>query len=183
MSQTVSVHSAPLLLIKAVIEGANPTNNKPGTDEPYDIDLRGKGSVGRLQFGADEKPPFFAVIDVTPGAMPISGAGMHKHKRIESRSVFIQGFARKDADNPILPAHEFAAVVMERLSRIIATNREGKPVYPTDYMLDGLLSEMRLGQPSARLDVEIGPTAFFYLLVEIDLIVDVTKPYATIAVA
>lgn len=182
---TVPVHSAPLILIKQIIEGANPTNNRPDTDpaEPYTVDLRGKGSIGRLVFGADTKPPFFSVIDVTPGVIPTRTAGMNQHKRIESRSVFVQGFARKDEDDPILPAHEFGAIVMERLARITATDRNGNARYAGDYMLQKLITDMRIGQPAARMDPEIGPTAFFYLLIEIDLIVDVVKPYATISVA
>jgi len=185
---TLPIYTAIDTRIVQLLEGINPAETDPNTDAPYTQDLRGKCFVGRRTFGESDKLPILSLMDATPSGSPDKVAGVNGHKRIESRTLFLQGVVGKNTVNPLnplQPAQELVAMIVQRLSRIIAVDasRGDKVLYPADYMLgDRLLADFSIGLPSIRMDENVAPTASFYMLLEVDVAVDVTKPYATITV-
>lgn len=177
--------SKKLQVLKALtshLEAINPTNIDPATDEAYVLDLRGNVSRGRTIFGESDvksiTQPLVSILEAPRTTDPV-GVG-DRITRSSLWQLLVQGFVKDQRENPTDPAYDLSAAVEMRLSRLIKVNeRNGEAQYPEEYMLGGLVKDLRIGEGIVRpSDPQVSPTAFFYLPVGVELVTDLSNPYA-----
>lgn len=168
----------------ALIEGVNPTAEDPawalcGLDpQNYDTDLRGSVLIGRTIVGSEQPVPFVSILeDPNPGAGV--AAGQEGRVKRQPFRLLVQGFAADDRKNPTVPAYRLMGQVLGQLNRAIDEKDEsGKPLYPDDFYLGGLVSSLVIGQGVVRPPEEkVSPTAFFYIPLVVNLATDTRNPY------
>lgn len=169
--------------LSTFLEGINPTNPDPGTEQLYVTDLRKAVFRGRTTLGDNDPYPAVSLLE---SIKPEDGrpAGHERIKRLEDWSLLVQGFAIDDRQNPTDPAYWLKAQVEQRLWRIIAVDeRNGDPLFPEDWMLGKLIAGLTIGQGVVRPPTAgVSPTAFFYLPIVVKLATDVSQPYLPVAV-
>jgi hypothetical protein len=145
--------------------------------------LTGKVFRGRLILGEEIKPlPAVAIVEAPQSDPNAVFAGDESVGRKDMWNVFVQGKISDDSRHPCDSAYTLAAAVEQRLSRIIDVDRAtGNPVYPTDYLLGGLIYDLQILAPVVRPpEVAVSSTAFFYLPLRVGVPVSVGKPYTTV---
>jgi hypothetical protein len=182
--------SRQLQIIKkltTLVERINPTNNDPGTEQPYAYDLRNKVFRGRTVYGMEKghKPPFVSLLEVP---RPPEGiyVGDQKRVRKESFGLLVQGFMPEDdnAPHPTDSAYVLKAMVEQEICRATVIDRQGNPLYPADYMFgtfsgQQMISSLTIVQGAVRpAEANVSPTAFFYLPVVIEFVFDPAAPWA-----
>lgn len=167
-----------LKALTAIVECINPTNEDPATGAAFDIDLRGAVWRGRSVFGQETAGKHFVSILEAP--QPINGlaADDHHTTRSEQWRLLVQGFVPDDKENPTDPAYDLKAKVEMQLARIVKLNKQGDGEYPEDFLLNGLVSKLVIGQGVVRPPTkDISPTAFMYIPLTVEITTDVTNPY------
>lgn len=174
-----SIQLQILKTLTTLLEGANPTNEDPGTGEPYALDMRDKVFRGRTEFGQDVILPAFSILE-SPVPVESLHAGEGGVKKKENWRLLLQGFGTDDKLNPTDPAYMLKAVAEQRLARIIAEKEQGLgPLFPDDYLLGNLITGLKIPQGVVRPpEKQISATAFFYIPLIIEMTTDTRNPYA-----
>lgn len=152
----------------------------PGMEgETCPFDLSKSVFRGRLEFGDEVKNPFLAVLEAPRQLDPLS-VGSSRLVAEEDWTVLIQGFADDDKKHPLDPAYTLLAWVQMRLARITTENRNGARggLYPAEWRLGGLVSEIRYQIPIVRPGKDnVSDTAYFYLPVSVGNVTDLNMPF------
>lgn len=129
--------------LTTLMEGITPANG-------YSYDLTGKVYRGKVVFGAGETPPFITILEsLRPDPQP-DEAGYERLIREERWELLIQGWTVTSQPHPTDELYNFKAAIEHRLSRIVAMDNQGNPVYPDDYRLGRILTGARLGPGVVR---------------------------------
>lgn len=130
---------------------------------------------GRAIYGDGDPIPMLSILEspIPLDQLPSpTGSGYNAG----SWELMIQGFVEDDKDNPTDPAHVAMADVKKRLAleakKVSARTDEAGPL--------GLLrhvTEITIGVGVVRPPDEISAKAYFWLLIVLDLVEDVTDPY------
>lgn len=163
-----SKHLDVLKRLTAHLEGINPAND-------YPLDLTGKVYRGRLVF-TQEEPYALSLLESPKPDFPLEvGSGV---QRKDVWNLLLQGFVPDDANNPSDQAYGLKAVTEHRLSRLIARNDQGNPLYPQEYLLGKTVIEMNIGQGIVRPPgKEVSNSAVFYLPLTIQLDHRLDQPF------
>jgi hypothetical protein len=155
-----------------------PDEINPGTQEPYEIDLRGKVFRGRMEFGTEVDPPFVAILE-SPTPFDSLFAAENDVKKKDSWRILVQGFCVDDKKNPSDPAYYLKAAITAQLSKVIAVDGQGLEAFPGDYFLGNLLTGMTISQGVVRPpEQKVSSHAFCYIPLILGLATDARNPYA-----
>lgn len=157
-----------------VLQGITPENG-------YTVDLSEAVFRGRSSFGEGDPVPMVSILDAiktVDGSFPADDSG-------EAKTVYpllVQGWAHDDiAGNPTDPCHYLMADVKKALS--LHRAKHGKPTVAggPDYnwfgMAGGVVGFKYNGGVVRPAD-EISDRAYFWLLLDIELVEDMANPYA-----
>lgn len=166
----------------------------PETRQPYEWDFRKRVHRGKtiLGNGKNEAPPSITILETD---RPIPGLYLGNddpNPRIESLSLYIQGFAPDVAAHKSDSAYLMMGQVQQLLARVSALDpakgiNSGLPLYPDDYLFglrtgsqnERLLTGLTIGAGTARPPNEnVSPTAFFYIPVVAKFKFDPLSPWA-----
>lgn len=145
------------------------------------VSLAGAVFRGRSLLGADIPRPAVSLLE-NPRPDQITFAGVDMEALRGDWVVLVQGLAEDDKSNPSDPAYWLAAAVEVALSRINATRGEtGRPLFPDEYMLGGLLTRVDIGHPVVRPpEREISSSAYFFLPLRLGVAGLVGEPYTAV---
>jgi hypothetical protein len=163
--------------LQATIETATPGQSI----DTYDL-TSGKVFRGRMIFGEEIKPlPAISIIEAPQTDPNTAFAGDASQGRNEYWNLFVQGIVDDDKLNPCDEAYKLCAAVEQRLSRITAVDSgSGNAVYPQDYLLGGLIHDLRILPPVVRPpEKTVSSSAFFFLPLRVGVSVPVSDPYTT----
>ena len=110
------------------------------------------------------------------------GAGTGRLLNDEDWLLLIQGFAKDDKKNPTDPAYDLMAWTQMRLARITTENKNGARggLYPNEWRLGGLVSEIRYQIPIVRPGKDtVSDTAYFYLPISVGNVTELTMPFVS----
>lgn len=172
--------SKQLLIMKALttlIEGINPTEQNYALGIPFTLDLRKKVFRGRTIIGNDVTMPAVAILEA-PTPVSAAQAAEEGVKKREDWRLLVQGFAADDKQNPTDPAYNLKAALEVQLSKVIALDGQGLPLFPAWHMLGNLVTGMTISQGVVRPPEEkVSQYAFCYIPVTVKLATDVRNPY------
>lgn len=143
---------------------------------------------GRAILGEEIKPlPAIAVIESPISDPAVTYIGNDLEMRRDRLTFLIQGRiddTKSDSDNGEIQSTDIAywleAAVESRLARIQKTDRQGNPVYPGEWNLGNLITEMEIGSPVVRpAEKTVSATAFFFLPVRVGIAKRSDQPYTT----
>lgn len=151
------------------------------------VDMGDKVFRGRMNFGDSDPLPCVSIIEATRPEHGFS-AGTNDEVRAGRWPLIIQGWVKNDPVNPTDPAYGLAAAIEQQLGRVIATDRQGEPLYPDDYMLgpgddarDRLIVKLGFGQGVVSPPREqVSTNAFFFLPVWVELAEKIGQPYIAV---
>lgn len=147
------------------------------TQNGYYHDISKSVFRGRAFFGTGDPLPMVSILE-GKGSEFGEFADDNSSKRKDDLIIMVQGFVEDDKNNPTDPAYRLLSDVERRLSDIIATDVQGKALYPGVYNLRGLITYFRMASPVVRPPEEgLSSKAFFYLPVRVGLAVDLTQPW------
>lgn len=170
-----------LAILKALtehLENLTPANQ-------YDHDLRGKVYRGRILLGAEstagDKLPCLSILESPRPELSLF-TGEWNAMRSDSWTLLLQGLVKDDVTNPTDPAYYLAAEVEMHMARLVAVRQEtGKPKYPNEHLLGGLITGLDIAAPVVRPpEPGVANTAFFYLPVRLGIAGDLSQPYAAL---
>jgi len=164
--------------LQAVIE--QPT---PGQTDDTFVLTGGKVFRGRIIVGEEVKPlPVVAIVEAPQTDANASFAGDASPGRRDMWNIFVQGMVDDEPANPTDNAYWLAAAVQQRLSRITAVdNISGNAMYPTEYLLGGLISDLQILAPVVRPpENSVSSSAFFFLPLRVGIAHTADKPYTTV---
>lgn len=150
-------------------------------DNGYDFDLRGSVYRGRTQFGAELKLPALSILE-SPQPDIARYAGQEFEAMSDQWTLLLQGVVDNDMTNPTDPAYYLYAEVVRCLGRLIQTRKEtGTPIYPDEYLLGRLITNMELAPPVVRPpDEGQSSRAFFFLPIRLGVAVQIWNPYTAV---
>lgn len=164
---------ARLQMLKALtrhLEGITVSNG-------YNHDLKGAVFRGRSTYGANDPIPMLSILEGKGAEIGVF-ADENQTRRKDDLVLLLQGFVDDDKKNPTDPAYALLADVESRLSNIIEMDRNGKPVFPGVYRLNGLITGLTIASAVVRPPEDgLSSKAFFYLPIRVGLAVDLTKPW------
>lgn len=138
----------------------------------YDLAPVGKDKKvwrGRTSFGDETALPMLSILE-----SPRSDVGQYADagsERSEFWNLMVQGWVKDDVENPTDPAYGLMDAVERHLLRIIATGKNGQPVYPNEYRLGGLISDLVVPPGVVRPPQEgVSSKAFFYLPIRVGIV-------------
>jgi hypothetical protein len=140
----------------------------PANGYAHDLSAAGRVSRGKLLLG-EESTSKAALPQVSIVETPRPSAGVYGAEwdalRLDEWDLLVQGQVRDDLLNPADPAYLFCAEVEACLARISAVRMEtGKPLFPNEHMLGGLITGLQLWPPIIRPPEKgVSATAYFYL--------------------
>lgn len=132
---------------------------------------RGHVARGRIAFGDDEPLPLVSVLEppIPLDVLLITGDNTSSSGDWE---LLVQGFVVDDEQNPSDPAHQLMAEVKMRLiteqRRDNGNNKLG---------MKGKVMEMNIGQGAVRPADETSSKCFFWLILRLKLVEDLSNPY------
>lgn len=147
------------------LKGITPANG-------YDVDLSQAVFRGRLLFGENDPLPMLSILESPNPSLGIY-AGENFNAEFHQWTIFIQGFADNDADNPTDPAYLLKGQVERHLARITAERPSGfgGGLYTGEYMLGGTIADMKVLPGTVRPPQEgVSSKAFFYLPVQLKVV-------------
>lgn len=148
--------------------------------------LEGKVYRGRVLFGEESKAPsklpMISIIEAPRPDAAVQHGGVENEMRKDGWQLLVQGLVEDDSFNPTDPAYHLEAAVEVQLAKIIATDgRSGDPVHPSDYLLGGLITHLKIGPPVVRPpEDKISATAFFFLPIWVGIATPVGQPYTSV---
>lgn len=130
---------------------------------------------GRAIFGDDDPVPMLSILE-SPIPLDQLPSPADSGYNLGGWELMVQGFVEDDKINPTDPAHVALADVRKRLmlegAKVVNTREEDGPL--------GLLHnviKITVGTGVVRPPDEISAKAYFWLLIVLDIVEDVTKPY------
>jgi hypothetical protein len=168
--------------LTAHLEGINPTQTEPATEDAYAFDLREHVYRGRVTFAQDEVTS--AILSIVESPKPIEPVAVgSKSTRKSSWVLLVQGTMPEDkkSNGPSDQLYNLMAVVQSRMFMIAEVNEAtGDPMYPdVAKLLDGNFDSLAIGEGIVRpSDPQISPYAFFYVPVTVGIVTDLRNPYA-----
>lgn len=123
---------------------------------------------GRSRFGDNDPPTMLALLEA-PRPIGAQYAG-DSEARNETWLLLLQGWCPEDKKHPSDPIYSLLDDTEKRLDRITAISASGMPKYPEHYMLGGLISSFRVGQPVVRPPTpDVSSKCFFYVPLQVGL--------------
>lgn len=172
--------------IVALLEQINPDNTYPHPvdgEVPYPLDLRGKVFIGRLTVSTEEAQDALSVLE-NPRPLDGDEVGWDRLLRNGDWILLLQGWPRDDIKNPSVPAYKLAALAEHRLSRIVALDSRGDPMYPDDHLLgldaegDPEIVSLSIGQSVVRPPQDTNSRlAMFFVPLTIRLATNPSTPF------
>lgn len=154
-----------------------------------DFDLSGEGGVlrGRNIIGIDpfvnnSRDHLVALIESPRVDAATLYTADWNEMRHDGWIILLQGICKDDGalDAPDR-AYHLQAAVEQQLSRILATDRNGDPVFQGDFNLGGLLSDIEIGPPVVRPPEDlVSASAFFFQPIRLHVPQLVSNPYTTV---
>jgi hypothetical protein len=163
--------------LQSVIETVTPGQ----TAESYN--LTGKVFRGRMLIGEEVKPlPAVSLIEAPQTDANAVFTRDYQQARKDMWNLFVQGIVADDPTNPCDAAYNLCAAVEMRLARITAVdNNSGNALYPQDYLLGNLISDLEIMAPVVRPpEKTVSGSAFFFLPLRVGVAVPVGTPYTTV---
>lgn len=137
--------------------------------------VRGQGMISSL-----EAIDILSILEA-PRPIPGDAVGQAGVVRNESWTLLIQGWPLDDKQNPSDPAYAMKAAIEARLAEVIIEPSNGAIRKDALYRFGGDIISMTIGQGVVRpptKDETASRLAMFYLPVVIELVTDVSNPYA-----
>lgn len=135
----------------------------------YDSDLTGKVFRGRLVYGDKDPLPMVSVLEAQT---PIDHADADRESSSRcSWQLIIQGFCHDDPRHPTDRAYFLAADVTRRLAE------ETEKVNDGDCLGFKAITGLSIGSPTVRPPDDLSAKAYFYLVLTIEMVEDLTQPY------
>lgn len=158
--------------LTTLLQGITPSNG-------YAYDLSNAVFRGKGTFGADEALPFVSILEsLRPDPKPLV-AGYDKMIRQEDWELLIQGWSTVNLDFPTDDLYNLKGAVEQRLSRTVAVDAVGSPLFPGDYRLGGIVTRLVIGPGVVRASSpQIGGAEAFYLPVLVGYVMNVANPWA-----
>lgn len=170
--------------LTALIEGINPDNLDPATDEPYEHDLRGKVYRGRSLLTVDDAEDTISILEFPRQEDATSLVGANGVVRNDAWMLMLQGWPADDPENPSDSAYVLKALIEQRLCRIIAELPHGRGgAFPEHYMLGEHEGKRELTSFTIAPGVVRPPEdaasrlAMFYMPLVLGVRVDVSQPF------
>jgi hypothetical protein len=167
----------------AHLEGINPDNDDPATEEPYEIDLRSHVYRGRSLLTIDDAENAISIVEF-PNQDIFSPVGEHGICRLDTWRLLLQGWPVDDPANPSDPAYSLKAIVEKRMARLVSQVPNGRgPEFPDEYMLgkhDGRyeLASLTIAPGVVRPPEDASSRlAMFYMPLVLGVKVNVADPY------
>lgn len=144
---------------------------------------------GRSILGAEVKPlPCLAVIESPITDPGVTYVGDDDEMRRDTLVFLVQGRiddTKNDSADGFTQSTDVAywleAAVESRLARIQAKDKYGVPLYPDEWCLGRLITEMKIGSPVVRPPEQtVSATAFFFLPVRVGIAKQSDQPYTTV---
>lgn len=158
-----------LQALRAALRGVTPANG-------YVCDLSGASKVwiGRTVFGDSDPLPAVTILETPNPEDPRQSAPENSSAASAAWPLFIQGFVAYNKDEPLLPAHVLLADVAKALSE----ERKTGSLRGYDILsLDGLVTDLMIGQGTARVSDAVSATTYFWLPITVMMVEDRTAPY------
>ena len=134
----------------------------------YSVDLAGKVFRGRMVFGDDDPVTMVSFIE-----QPVQDYGEMvgaNQGRAYEFGVILQGFTTDDPLNPSDPMYEMSKDIEARLSMISEQAKNGQPVYPDIYLLNGTINTFKFSPGIVRPpDGNVSKRALLYMPIRIGL--------------
>lgn len=147
-------------------------------DADHDFDLSSGVYRGKQQFGEEAPLPALSILENPRPDHGLLG-GEHGIAYKEDWVLLLQGWVKDDHENPTDPAYNLMAAVEKKLSELIDIDDNGEPLYPSVYLLGGLIVELRVGPGVCRPPQEgLSSKAFFFLPLTLTLSYSIAEPYA-----
>lgn len=149
----------------------------------YEHNLSGRVSRGRVVIGDEHvrtsTDPIISILE-SPRPDLASYTGEWGEMRKDNWTLLLQGLVRDDPLNPTDPAYRLVAEVELHLSRLVAARTEtGKPLYPNEHLLGGVITSLEIAAPVVRPPEKgVSNTAFFYLPLRVGIAGNIGQPYA-----
>lgn len=151
------------------------------TDNGYEFDLTDRVYRGRNLLGADIRGQNLPILSILESPRPDIAmyAAEETNWRWDQWVVLIQGLIEDDKRNPSDKAYYLCAAVERHLGRLVEVRREtGRPKYPDEHLLGGLITGLEIAPPVVRPPEDsISASAFFFLPLRLGVAVELTKPY------
>ena len=137
------------------------------------FDMTGKVYRNRLLFGQDVTgdPPALSIIEA-PRSDTAFYAGSDGEARLDAWTLMIQGIvADTKLDDSGDDAYFLVQDVERRLSRIMSEDPvSGRPEFPNDYRLNGMISSVEIAPPIVRPpEAGVSANVFFYLPIRVGI--------------
>lgn len=142
----------------------------------YKTDVGNDVHRGRVIFGESDPLPMLSILEVP---IPIEQIEPPADSEFSSGGweLMIQGFVEDDRENPTDPAH-FAMADVKR--RLVIEKRKAYESRPEDGILGfgNYVTGLKIGAGVVRPPDEISAKAYFWLTIQLDVVEDLSDPYA-----
>lgn len=155
--------------LTALLEGIEPDID---TIVPPLASLEGHVFRGRALFGESDPSTMLSILEAPRPSSSDYADGNQVRK--DTWLLLIQGFCPEDPEHPSDAVYGLMDLVERRLQRIVSdAPLTAKPLFPNDYMLGGLIADIRVNAGVVRPPTpNISNRCFFYLPVELELVAD-----------
>ena len=145
------------------------------TANGYHTELNEQVYRGRVIFGENDVIPLLSLLEVP---IPLEQTPPPADSEFSSGGweLMIQGFVEDDDENPTDPAHYLMADVKKRLAKEKRKALEMEPEKGI-FGLGNFVTGLRIGSGVVRPPDEISAKAYFWLLVTLDMVEDLSDPY------
>lgn len=160
-----------LRILGALTEALKEINTANG----YATELNERVYRGRVIFGETDDIPMLSVLEVP---IPLDQLPPPADSEFSSGGweLMIQGFVEDDEENPTDPAHVLMADVKKRLAKEKRKALEMEPEKGI-FGLGNFVIGLRIGSGVVRPPDEISAKAYFWLVISLDMVEDLSDPY------
>lgn len=130
---------------------------------------------GRAYYGADDPLPMIGLIEPPVSDDPLYGRA-DSTVNAAPWSVIVQGFVRDDKMNPTDPGYRLQSAVRKVLAAEKArTGVGGDRRTPNILGMEGAVTKLEIGSPIVRPSDDISTVAYFWILIRITLVEDLSS--------
>jgi hypothetical protein len=144
----------------------------------HDLDVT-KVVRGKMLFTAGAPLPMISINESpNPDRFP-TRAGEHAGNGVQRDkwTLLMQGWVEDDMDNPTDPAYELMADTKKALAKLVACDRNGDPVDPTNFNLGNIVAGIEYEPGTVRAPEQASDKAFFWMRVILNFVEDKNDPY------
>lgn len=157
---------------------------------PLPVLMEDRVVIGKTTLGKEEPPPVFSLLEAPrPDDAPLHGAMNGMFQKFKWH-ILLQGFATDDRVDKTAPAYYMKAAAEKHLYNHLLglkSGSSGERLHPDDYLLGKTTTGQNLTagvyiypgvvRPATK---DVSPTAFFYVPLILDMVVNLSDPYVEI---